>query len=122
RAIVSVPSGAMIREVFTPLSDHRVAVGYGITRRPRVGADNEPAYGAKHDCFESARLWAGAEARRHQVRAAKKSADDHKGKDYCDVSQERLCMHAVTYCFAGIIDRLIFGSVKNLSRSATEQK
>ena len=112
----------MIREVFTPLSDHLVAVGYGISHRSCAGPDNEPPHGASRDCFECARLWAGAEARRRQVRAAKKSADDHKGNDYCDVSQARLCIHAVTYCFGGIIDRLIFGSVKNLSRSATEQK
>jgi hypothetical protein len=112
----------MVREVFARFSDHLVAAGYGIAQRSRVRADSEPAYGASHDGFECARLWAGAEAGRHEVRTSNKAADDHQGKDYSDVSQERLSIHAVAYCFGGIIDRLIFGSVRNLPRSAAEQK
>jgi hypothetical protein len=71
----------MIREVFTPLSDHLVAVGYGINHRPCAGPDNEPAHGASGDCFERARLWARAEARRHEVRTAHKTARKHQGND-----------------------------------------
>jgi len=52
----------MVREVFARFSDHLVAAGYGIAQRSRVRADSEPAYGASHDGFECARLWAGAEA------------------------------------------------------------
>ena len=112
----------MIREVFTRFSDHLVAAGYGIAHRSGLRTDSDPAYGASHDGFQRARLWAGAETGRHQVHTANKAADNHQGKDYCDGSQERYCTHTVAYCFGGVIDRLIFGSVRNLSRSAAEQK
>ena len=70
------------------------------------------------DGFESARLRPGADTGCHDVRASQNAdSKQHENEEYrgADI---RLRLH----CFGGIIERLMRGSVRNLSRSAAEQK
>ena len=94
---------------------------YGMNQAASA-TDGDVADSAGDEGFECARLRFGTDTRRSQnTRRRRRQRDgDYERQD--GELHERSLLHGVSHCFGGIIDRLIAGLVRKLSRSFTEQK